>query len=91
MVVTTGLAGRTATQGLETPSGTGSMPGTTAGRGVWTLSASRLNRNMTGLKVLLMEGSPISGHLEENATLMVVISQSSFQRILMAGSGQQTK
>ena len=35
---------------VRNTSGTGSTPGTTAGRGAWILSLLKLNKSMTGLR-----------------------------------------
>merc|ERR1712130_170450 len=72
-------------------SGTGSTPGTTAGRGAWTSSALRLGKSMSGSRDSLMSMCHISGHPDVFVTLMVVTDPTSFPRTSTDGSGAPTK
>jgi len=91
MVICTGSAGRITTPVLPEPSGTGSTPGTTAGRGAWISSALRLGKSMSGSRDLLMSMCHISGHPVVFVTLMVVTDLTSFPRTSTDGFGVPTK
>jgi len=91
MVTCTGSAGKIMTPVSLEPSGTGSTPGTTAGRGAWTSSALRLGKNMSGSRDSLMSMCHISGHPDVFVTLMVVTDPTSFPRTSTDGSGAPIK